>query len=142
MMMDRFVEEVDFFSIGTNDLIQYCLAVDRSNKDVASLYTGADPSVIRMIEMALRVANEHNVPISMCGQMSGNPEYTMLLLGLGLRSFSATPAAVPEIKRVCRSVTIQQCERVAKRVLTLENARDIRTYMKEELSNVLPELPG
>ncbi len=141
MMMDRFVEEVDFFSIGTNDLIQYCLAVDRNNKDVASLYTGADPAVIRMIEMALRVANEHKVPISMCGQMSGNPQYTMLLLGLGLRSFSAAPVAVPEIKRVCRSVTIEQCQRVAERVLTLENARDIRTYMKEELSNVFPELP-
>ena len=74
MMMDRFVEEVDFFSIGTNDLIQYCLAVDRSNKDVASLYTAADPSVIRLIHMALKTANEHNVPISMCGQMSGNPD--------------------------------------------------------------------
>jgi phosphotransferase system enzyme I (PtsI) len=141
MMMDRFVEEVDFFSIGTNDLIQYCLAVDRSNKDVANLYTGADPAVIRMIEMALAVANQHNVPISMCGQMSGNPQYTMLLIGLGLRSFSATPAAVPEVKRVCRSTTIEQCEQVARHARSLDNARDIRTYLKEELSKVFPELP-
>ena len=141
MMMDRFVEEVDFFSIGTNDLIQYCLAVDRSNKDVASLYTGADPAVIRLIAMALDVANQHKVPIGMCGQMSGNSQYTMLLIGLGLRSFSATPAAIPEVKRVCRSVTIEQCEQVARRVRSLDNARDIRIYLKEELSKVIPEFP-
>jgi phosphotransferase system enzyme I (PtsI) len=141
IMMDHFVEEVDFFSIGTNDLIQYCLAVDRGNKDVASLYTGADPAVIRLIAMALDVANQHNVPIGMCGQMSGNPQYTMLLIGLGLRSFSATPAAIPEVKRVCRSITIEQCEQVARRVRSLDNARDIRIYLKEELSKVLPEFP-
>jgi phosphoenolpyruvate-protein phosphotransferase (PTS system enzyme I) len=141
MMMDHFVEEVDFFSIGTNDLIQYALAVDRSNKDVASLYTASDPSILRLINMAIRTANEHRVPISMCGQMSGNPIYTMLLLGLGLRSLSVTPAAIPEVKQVCRRVTIEDCERVAQRALRLESARDVRTYLKEELTKVLPELP-
>ena len=141
MMMDRFVEEVDFFSIGTNDLIQYCLAVDRSNKDVANLYTASDPAVIRMIEMAVKTANSHDVPISMCGQMCGDPTYTMLLLGLGLRTLSVTPAAVPEIKQVCRNVTIEKCEEVANRVLSLESARDIKTYLKEELSKVFPEFP-
>ena len=141
MMMDRFVDEVDFFSIGTNDLIQYCLAVDRSNKDVANLYTASDPSVIRMIEMAVNTAKNHGVPISMCGQMCGDPTYTMLLLGIGLRSLSVTPAAVPEIKRVCRSVTVEKCEEVAERVRAFESARDIKTYLKEELSKVFPEFP-
>jgi len=141
VMMDRFVEEVDFFSIGTNDLIQFCLAVDRSNKDVANLYTAADPAVIRMIEMAVNVANQHEVPISMCGQMSGNPMYTMLLLGMGLRTLSTTPAAVPEIKRVCRSVSIEHCEKIAKRVSSLESARQIKIFLKEELSKVFPEFP-
>ena len=141
IMMDRFVEEVDFFSIGTNDLIQYCLAVDRSNKDVANLYTAADPAVIRMIEMAVRTANEHSIPISLCGQMGGNPMYTMLLLGLGLRSFSVTPAAVPELKRVCRSVGIDQCNRVAEQVSTLESAHMVKAYLKEELTKVFPEFP-
>ena len=141
VMLDRFVEEVDFFSIGTNDLIQYCLAVDRSNKDVASLYTGADPAVIRMIQMAITTANEHSVPINMCGQMSGNPLYTMLLLGLGLRSFSVTPAAVPEVKRVCRSVSIEQCQNVAEYACTLEGAREVKAFLKEELSKVFPEFP-
>lgn len=141
VMMDRFVEEVDFFSIGTNDLIQYCLAVDRSNKDVAPLYTAADPAVIRLIQMAVCTANEHGRPISMCGQMCGNPLYAMLLLGLGLRSFSVTPSAVPEVKRVCRTVTLEQCDRVAQRVLSLDNAFEIRSYLKEEITRVFPEFP-
>ena len=141
MMMDHFVEEVDFFSIGTNDLIQYVLAVDRSNKDVAGLYTASDPAVLRMIHMAVRVSTEHDVPISMCGQMCGNPIYTMLLLGLGLRSMSVTPAAIPEIKQVCRRVSIGSCKKVAERALKLESARDVRTYLKEELTKALPELP-
>jgi phosphotransferase system enzyme I (PtsI) len=141
MMLDHFCDEVDFFSIGTNDLIQYALAVDRSNKDVAGLYTAADPSVLRLIDMAVRIAKQHEVPISMCGQMCGNPLYTMLLLGLGLRSLSLTPAAIPEIKQVCRRVDIATCERVAKRALELESAPHIKTFLKEELAKVLPEVP-
>ncbi|MEM9186783.1 MAG: phosphoenolpyruvate--protein phosphotransferase [Planctomycetota bacterium] len=142
MMMDRFCDEVDFLSIGTNDLVQYTLAVDRSNKDVASLYTSADPSVIKLIKMAIDAAGARGKPISMCGQMSGNPLYTQLLLGLGLRSFSATPAAVPEVKRVCRSVSINDCEQVAAKVLTLESSRDVKTYLREELSKLLPDQPA
>jgi phosphotransferase system enzyme I (PtsI) len=142
MMMDHFVEEVDFFSIGTNDLIQYALAVDRSNKDVAGLYTASDPSVLRMINIAVTEAKKNEVPISMCGQMCGNPMYTMLLLGMGLRSLSVTPAAIPEIKQVCRRVSIDSCERVAARALKMESARDVRAFLKEELAKALPELPG
>jgi phosphoenolpyruvate-protein phosphotransferase (PTS system enzyme I) len=140
MMLDRFADEVDFFSIGTNDLIQYALAVDRSNKDVASLYTASDPAVLRLIQMSIDTSMRHNVPISMCGQMSGNPLYTMLLLGMGLRTLSVTPAAIPEIKRVCRSVTLPQCQQVAERTLQFDSAHNIRTYLKEELSRVLPDL--
>ncbi len=141
LMMDHFVDEVDFFSIGTNDLIQYTLAVDRSNKDVASLYTAADPSVIRLIEMAVNSATKAGKPISMCGQMCGNPLYTMLLVGLGLRTLSVTPSAVPEVKRVCRSVSLEHCQKVADQVRTLESARDVKTYLKEELGKVFPEFP-
>jgi phosphotransferase system enzyme I (PtsI) len=141
MMLDRFAEEVDFFSIGTNDLIQYALAVDRSNKDVASLYTASDPSILRLIDMSVRKARAGDVPISTCGQMCGNPMYTMLLLGMGLRSLSVTPAAIPEIKQVCRRVDIPCCERVAKRALELESARDVRAYLREELTKALPDTP-
>jgi phosphotransferase system enzyme I (PtsI) len=141
LMLDRFVEEVDFISLGTNDLIQYALAVDRSNHDVAHLYTAADPAVIRLIDSAIQTAHGHNVPVSLCGQMSGNPRYTMLLLGLGLRSLSVAPAAVPEIKRICRSVTIPQCEKIAQRVRSLDNARDVKAYLTDECTRVFPDLP-
>ncbi len=142
VVMDTFVDEVDFFSIGTNDLIQYTLAVDRSNKDVANLYTASDPAVLRLVQMAIRTATIHDKPIGLCGQMSGNPIYTMLLLGLGLRRMSATTTAVPEIKRVIRSVTMAQCEKVAETAMRLESARDVRTYLRDELLNILPDQPA
>jgi phosphotransferase system enzyme I (PtsI) len=139
MMLDHFVDEVDFLSIGTNDLIQYTLAVDRGNKDVADLYSSADPAVLKLIDMTVRAAAPKTVPVSLCGQMSGSPTYTMLLLGMGLRSLSVAPSAVREIKKVIRSVTIDQCQAVAAKALTMDNARDIRRYLKEELKKVLPE---
>lgn len=138
IMIEHFLGEVDFLSIGTNDLIQYTLAVDRSNKDVANLYTASDPAVLKLIEMAVDAAHRRKIPVNLCGQMSGNSLYTMLLLGLGLRQFSVPPSAIPEIKKVCRSVTIERCEAVAAHVMTLENARDIKSYLKEELKKVLP----
>ncbi|MDZ7617007.1 MAG: phosphoenolpyruvate--protein phosphotransferase, partial [Patescibacteria group bacterium] len=140
MMIDHFVDEVDFLSIGTNDLIQYTLAVDRSNKDVVSLYNSADPAVLKLLVMAIESANRAKKAINLCGQMSGNPIYTMLLLGLGLRRMSVAPSAIPEIKRVCRSVSIEQCRAVAQRALSMENARDIKSYLRKELKNCVPEL--
>jgi phosphotransferase system enzyme I (PtsI) len=139
MMIDRFVEEVDFLSIGTNDLIQYTLAVDRSNKDVVGLYNAADPAVLKQISWAIQAADRKSIPINLCGQMSGNPAYTMLLLGLGLRQFSVTPSAIPEIKNICRSVTIEQCQAVAARAIFMENARYIKSYLREELKKRVPE---
>jgi phosphotransferase system enzyme I (PtsI) len=140
IMIDHFVEEVDFLSIGTNDLVQYTLAVDRSNKDVVSLYNPSDPAVLRLIKMAVDAARGRSLPINCCGQMSGMPGYTMLLLGLGLRQLSVSPAAAPEIKKVIRSVRIEQCEAVARRVLSMENARDIKSYLKEELKRAVPRM--
>ena len=138
MMLDHFAEEVDFFSIGTNDLIQYALAVDRSNKDVAGLYTAADPSVLRLINMAVSTAKKYEVPISMCGQMCGNPLYTMLLpIGLGLPQHERDAGgASGDQAKVCRRVDIPIFERVAKRALRNWNWRapHIKTYLKEELA--------
>lgn len=140
MMIDHFVEEVDFLSIGTNDLIQYTLAVDRSNKDVVALYNPADPAVLKLIQMSLVAAERKGVPISMCGQMSGSPLYTMLLLGMGLRRFSVTPSAIPEVKNICRNVTIAECQAIAARVMGMENARDVKSYLKEEVKKRVQEL--
>ncbi|MBN1908685.1 MAG: phosphoenolpyruvate--protein phosphotransferase [Pirellulales bacterium] len=140
MMIDHFVNEVDFLSIGTNDLIQYALAVDRANSDVVSLYNASDPAVLKLIAATIEAGNKKGIPVSLCGQMSGNTVYTMLLLGLGLRHFSVTPSAILEIKRVCRSVTIPQCEEVAQRALTMENARDVKSFLRGEVRKHVPEL--
>lgn len=140
LMIDHFVDEVDFVSIGTNDLTQYTLAADRSNKDVAALYSSADPAVLRLIQMVIRAADAKGVPVNVCGQMSGNSTYTMLLLGMGLRRFSATPSSIPELKKICRTVRLDQCRAVAEHAMTLENARDIKNYLREELKKILPDL--
>ena len=131
MILDQLLEEVDFISIGTNDLIQYTLAVDRSNSDVAELYQAGDPAVLRLIDLSIRQA----AAAQRAGQRVRTDErqvtYTMLLLGLGLRSFSVTPSAIPEMKKVCRSVSIPQCQEVARRAMQLYTARDIeRTCAK------------
>lgn len=139
MMIDWFVEEVDFLSIGTNDLIQYALAVDRGNKEVAALYNSSDPAILRLIDITLKAGRKADIPVNLCGQMSGSVTYTQLLLGMGLRHFSVSPSSIPEVKRICRSVTLKQCEAVAQRALTLEHARDIKSYLKEELKKILPE---
>jgi phosphotransferase system enzyme I (PtsI) len=138
MMLDHFVEEVDFLSIGTNDLIQYTLAVDRSNKDVVQLYNAADPAVLKLIVMSIESADRKNLPINMCGQMSGSPTYTMLLLGLGLRRFSVAPSSIPEIKNVIRHTTLEQCKAIAAKALSMENAREIKSYLNEDLKKRAP----
>jgi len=140
ILLDRFVDEVDFISIGTNDLIQYVLAVDRSNKDVAHMYTASEPSVLRLLRSSIQTAIKSNTPVSICGQMSGNMLYTMLLLGFGLQQLSVPPASLLEIKKVICSVSIKQCQRIAKRVMAKENAQEIRSYLKEELRKQVPEL--
>ncbi|HEV2972324.1 MAG TPA: phosphoenolpyruvate--protein phosphotransferase [Pirellulales bacterium] len=139
MMIDQFVQEVDFISIGTNDLIQYTLAVDRSNKEVAALYNACDPAVLRLIAMSIKAADQAKIAANMCGQMSGSTTYTQLLIGLGLRQFSVAPAAIPEIKQVCRKVNVDQCRQIAERAMSMESARTIKSYLREELKKAVPD---
>jgi phosphotransferase system enzyme I (PtsI) len=140
MMIDKLVKEVDFLSIETNDLIQYALAVDRSNKDIASLYRASDPAILRLIDVTLRAARAAGVHATLCGEMSSSPAYTLLLLGLGLRSMSVAPSALPEIKQICRHVSLEQCEGIAERVMDMDSAREIDAYLQEQLRKIAPEL--
>ena len=140
MVIDRLLEEVDFISIGTNDLIQYTLAVDRSNKDVADLYEASDPGVLRLIERSIQAANDAQVPVTLCGQMSGMPVYIPLLLGLGLRGFSVPSSSIPEVKRICRSVSISQCKEIADQAMNMEDAQQINQFLTKELQKIAPEL--
>ena len=139
MMLDAFIEEVDFVSVGTNDLIQYTLAVDRGNKDVADLYSACDPAVIRLLKRSLDIADDAGVSASVCGQMSGSVMYTQLLLGLGLRELSVPAAAIPEIKQAVRSVSIAVCQAVAKRVLEMNSARDVKAFLRDQKRRLLAE---
>ncbi|MGC9453959.1 MAG: phosphoenolpyruvate--protein phosphotransferase [Phycisphaerae bacterium] len=139
LQCDAFAREVDFFSIGTNDLVQYTLAVDRGNERVAAMFTVADPAVLRLIQEVIRAGQRHDVPVSLCGEMAGDPVYTMLLLGLGLRSFSCSPPAIPEIKKIIRSVTMEQALKVAQRVLSFDSDKEVVNYLRTETRRVLPE---
>jgi phosphotransferase system enzyme I (PtsI) len=140
LMADPMAREVSFFSIGTNDLIQYTLAADRTNEAVASLYSPGDPAVLRLIEMVVDAAGKNNVAVNVCGEMSGEPLYTMLLLGLGIRQLSITPHNIPEIKKVIRSITMSEAAQVAREVMRLETARDVNNYLREQTRRVLPEV--
>ncbi len=133
-----FAKEVDFFSIGTNDLIQYTLAVDRGNERIASLYSGAHPAVLLLIKEVVRAAQRAKIEVSLCGEMAGQPEYVMMLIGLGLRTLSITPPAIPEVKKIIRSVTTDQCRRVARRVIGFESDREVLNYLREETRRVVP----
>ena len=106
---------MDFFSIGTNDLVQYTLAADRNNENVADLYNPADPAVLRLIrDGGARRPSRQQIEVNVCGEMSGEPLYAPLLVGLGLRQLSATPRKIPEIKRVIRHLSVSEAERVAR----------------------------
>ncbi len=139
MMLDAFIQEVDFVSVGTNDLIQYTLAVDRGNKDVADLYSACDPAVLRLLKRSLDIAAQAGVSASVCGQMSGSVMYTQLLLGFGLRELSVPAAVIPEIKQAVRSVSIADCQAVAKRVLEMNSARDVKAFLRDQKRRLLAE---
>ncbi|MGQ9504752.1 MAG: phosphoenolpyruvate--protein phosphotransferase [Thermogutta sp.] len=138
--IDRFLDDTDFISIGTNDLIQYTLAVDRTNRNVVAMYNPTDPAVLKLISHIIQEANRKGVPVSLCGQMASHPLYTMLLIGLGLRKFSVTSSAILEIKKVCRSVAVDQCRYVAARAMEMENARNIHAFLREQLVKLVPSM--
>jgi len=140
LQCNAFAQEVDFFSLGTNDLVQYTLAVDRGNERVAQLFTVAHPSVLRLIKEVIRAGQRYGVPVSLCGEMAGDPMYSLLLLGLGLRVFSCAPPAIPEIKKVIRSVTMEQALQVARRVMSFSSDKEIVNYLRAETRKVLPEV--
>jgi phosphotransferase system enzyme I (PtsI) len=141
MQCEQFAREVDFMSIGTNDLVQYVLAVDRGNERVSRYYNTSHPSVLQCLRTIIRTCNRAGVDGSLCGEMAGQPLYTLLLLGLGLRAFSMAPNNVPEIKKLIRLTTISHAERVAKRALTFETERQVTNYLRDETRKLLPSDP-
>lgn len=140
LMLERFLPEVDFISIGTNDLTQYALAVDRSNEYVADLYMAVDPAVLRLIKMSVDQALAHGVDVSVCGEMSSTPAYALLLVGFGVRTLSAPPSALPSVKHAIRAVTLEQCKALAARAMEFETAREVDAYLMSHFASLVPEL--
>ena len=122
---DLLAREVDFFTIGTNDLIQYCLAVDRADERVSQLYEPLHPAILRMILMVGRAARRRHIPVSLCGEMASDPALLTLLVGLGLTEFSMTPGAIPVAKQVLREARSDELRALARRVLRLSTIDDI-----------------
>ncbi len=132
-------QESDFFSIGTNDLIQYTLAVDRANEHVTTLYSPAEPAVLRLVRGVVQDAHKARIGLSICGEVASDPEYIMLLLGMGVRTLSMAAPMIPEIKKLIRSVTIEECGDIARKVATLDSSRQIKNVLRDAVTRILPE---
>ncbi len=139
---DILSHEVSFFSIGTNDLIQYSLAVDRTNEKIAYLYEPTHPAVIRLIKSVIEAGHKANIWVGMCGEMSGEPSLAVLLLGLGLDEFSMPSASIPEIKHIIRSVTFAQAKQIADEALTFYTGAEVENFINKKLKDILPGFYG
>jgi phosphoenolpyruvate-protein phosphotransferase (PTS system enzyme I) len=141
VIADHLGREVNFLSIGTNDLIQYLLAVDRGNDVVSDLFQEFHPAVIRFLRRIIERGKQKRTWVGMCGQMAGDPLATILLVGLGLDEFSVVPTAVPEIKKIIRSIHYTDAVRVAERVLMMQSEDEIKTYLKNLMKRKFPDIP-
>ena len=135
----QFAKECDFFSIGTNDLVQYTLAVDRLNERVAGMFTPAHPAVIHLIHRVIMAAKAEHIEVGVCGEMGSDTVFTLLLLGLGVDFISTAATSIPQIKKMVRSTSMRQARRAAKKVMTLESDREILAYLGDQARSVLPE---
>ncbi|MBR34681.1 MAG: phosphoenolpyruvate--protein phosphotransferase [Nitrospinae bacterium] len=134
VIADVLAHAVDFFSIGTNDLIQYVLAVDRTNEMVASLYQPLHPSVLRLIQLVLKSAEKANIEVSVCGSMGGNPLSALILLGLGkIDSMSMYAHSLPKIKKMIRNVSLKDAKDISSHILTLSSFKEINDYVSAEV---------
>jgi phosphoenolpyruvate-protein phosphotransferase (PTS system enzyme I) len=139
LMADALAKHADFFSIGTNDLVQYVVAVDRTNQKVQELYEPAHPAVFRLLLKTIEAARRNKIPVSICGELSGDPMFTLPLIGLGMRDLSMAPSLIPRIKRFVRSITAIEAGRDMDQVLTHSTAGDNRGYLGRRARDLDPE---
>jgi phosphotransferase system enzyme I (PtsI) len=122
---DLLARQCDFFSIGTNDLIQYLLAIDRGNDHIAHLYEPTHPAVLRTLRQIVDEAHRRKIPVSVCGEMAGDPVFTSLLLGLGIDSLSMTPASLPTVKFLIRAMRMSEARELAAKALAMDSPKEI-----------------
>jgi phosphotransferase system enzyme I (PtsI) len=131
VLADVFAKHLDFFSIGTNDLVQYTMAADRLDNAVNYLYLPTHPAVLRLIDMTLKAGRKAGIPVAMCGEMAGEPRYTRMLLGLGLTQFSMQPAMLPEVKRIVQESDIETLQKKSRRVLRMASAVEVDAFIDQ-----------
>jgi len=138
LLADVLAKEVDFFSIGTNDLIQYALAIDRVNEQVSYLYEPLHPSVLRLLKRIIDSAHESGITVAMCGEMAGDPIYLPVLLGLGIDEMSMNPVAILEVKRILRGLNYKKCRKISHRLFNYTTVDEIKTFLKKETKGMFP----
>jgi phosphotransferase system enzyme I (PtsI) len=139
IIAEELAKEVDFFSIGTNDLIQYVLAIDRINERVTYLYEPLHPAVLRLIKQVVDVGHKEGIRVAMCGEMAGEPAYTMILLGLGLDELSMNPLAIPRVKKIIRGATLKESKALLNKVMTFSSTAEIRAFVEAAMRKRFPE---
>jgi phosphotransferase system enzyme I (PtsI) len=140
LIVEHLAREVDFFAIGTNDLTQYTLAVDRANEQVADLYRPLHPAVLRLVDRVIAAGRDAGIPVSMCGELAADPLAVPVLLGLGLEEFSMHAQALPSVRNIIRSITFREAKRIAQRALALPSAKAVEEYLLERLAGLLAHL--
>jgi len=138
LMMEFLASEADYFCVGTNDLIQYLMAVDRGNDDVAYLYQPLHPCVLHYLAHIAKTASGIKKPVRICGEISANPFYALLLLGMGFTQLSMSPPSIPLIRRVIGAVSFSDARRISRKALTLKTAKDVYEYLTPEVANAVP----
>jgi phosphotransferase system enzyme I (PtsI) len=139
MTADILAQEVNFFSIGTNDLIQYSLAVDRGNEKMAQFYEPGHPAVLRLIRRTVNAGHDANIKVSVCGEMASDPTLAIILMGLGIDSFSMSPTSIPQIKRAIRSIRLSDAEELARQALRLSTGPEVEEFMATEITKLVPD---
>ena len=140
LLADVMAREVDFFSVGTNDLIQYCLAIDRGNEHVAYLYEPLHPAVLRALRRVCYAACNAGIEVSICGEMAGEQLYALVLIGLGFTELSMNPSSIPRIKRLMRQITVAEAEELVDRLLQLPTAAEVVAALEAEMSRRFPQI--
>ncbi|HNZ33994.1 MAG TPA: phosphoenolpyruvate--protein phosphotransferase [Syntrophales bacterium] len=139
LIAEDLAREVDFFSIGTNDLIQYTLAIDRVNERVSYLYEPLHPAVLKLIRHMVEAGRKAGIEVAMCGEMAGEPVYTMVLLGLGLDELSMNALVIPRVKKIVRSVTLKECKKLVDRIMSFNTASEIEFFVRDHMRRKFKE---
>ena len=139
IMADLMAKEVDFFSIGTNDLIQYSMAIDRDNRKVAHLYQPLEPAIIRMVKHVADVATNSNIKLFMCGEMASSPIHIPVLLGMGMDELSMNPQSIPAVKAMIRSLSVENSRQIVEDVMKQTSATDVLNLLQEFCGDILPD---